>query len=246
VLVVVAWDAAVRVWRIPRFLVPSPALVLQAFRTHADELSRAVLLTAGEALAGFAASLVVGTLVGCAFSQSAVLRRIGYPCAVFLQTVPIIAIAPLIIVWFGFGFRSVVLVSFVVGLFPVVAAATVGLTQIDAELLELFRQHGATRGQILLKLRLPHAVPYLVTGARIAGGGAVIGAVVGEFFAGYGAGATGLGVLIHEKHGAMKTDELFAAVLCCTALGTSVFGATSLVGATILSRWYDASTGGPR
>ncbi len=233
------WHLAAAAFRLPSYLVPRPGAVLRAAVERFDVLSSATLLTAGAALGGFAASLVAGTLVAFGFSQSALVRRCGYPYALFLQTVPIVAIAPIIIMWFGYGVRSVVIVAFILSLFPIVTNGTTGLLAVDRELLELFRLHGASRAQTLLKLRLPNAVPWLLTGARTSSGLAVIGAIVGEFFAGYGSRRFGLGYLIRQTSEQARADLLFAAVIASTLLGIAIFGAVSLAGATVFARWYD-------
>jgi NitT/TauT family transport system permease protein len=159
-----------------------------------------------------------------------------FPYAIFLQTVPIVAVAPLIVIWFGAGFPSVVLVSFVLSVFPILSNAVTGLVRVDPELLELFQIHNATRWQILTKLRLPHAVPMVVAGAKVSSGLTVIGAIVGEFFAGYGAQTPGLGYLILQSSGQLRTELLFACVAASTLLGLSVFLATGLVAKLVLAR----------
>jgi len=154
-----------------------------------------------------------------------------------------VAVAPLIVLWSGTGFRSVVIVSFIVSLFPVVTNGTAGLTAIDPDLIDLFQLHGASRWQTLVKLRLPSAVPSIVTGARTASGLAVIGTIVGEFFVGYDPSQWfGLGYLIQQASDQLKTDLLFGAVLLSTLLGLVVFLAVGGVGATILRRWDDGTT----
>lgn len=234
----VLWHAATRLFAIPAFLLPSPLAILRAMLADAPDLARASALTAAAAASGFLCSLVFGCLVAFAFSQSALIRRCCYPYAIFLQTVPIVAVAPLIIIWFGTGFRSVVLVSFIVGLFPIISNATTGLTTIDRDLLDLFRLYRASRLQILTKLRLPAAVPYILAGARTASGLSVIGAIVGEFFAGYGARTHGLGYVIIVTSAQLKTADLFAAIACSTILGLLIFAAIGTAGAWILRRWY--------
>jgi len=238
-LVLAVWQAATFLFKLPDYLLPAPTDVLQAAVKIRGALLEGTFLTAAAALCGFASSLAAGTLAGFAFCQSRVVRSSFYPYAVFLQTVPIIAVAPLIVVWFGYGFQSVVVVSFIISLFPILANATAGLTEIDPDLIELFRLYGATRRQVLLKLRLPHAVPFLVTGAKTSAGLAVIGAIVGEFFAGYGTTRFGLGYLVLQSKDQFKTPELFAAVMASTLLGVAVFACVSAAGATILRRWYD-------
>ncbi|HUG66714.1 MAG TPA: ABC transporter permease [Pirellulaceae bacterium] len=239
-LVVLAWQLVVRFGHIESYLLPSPLAVARAAWTKRTELCGALTLTAAGALCGFAASLIVGTLIAIAFSFSRIIKASCYPYAVFLQTVPIVAIAPLIVVWFDYGFQSVALIAFIISLFPIITNATTGLTNVDRDLVDLFELHNANRWQVLFKLRLPSAVPYLVTGARISSGMAVIGAIVGEFFTGYGATRFGLGYLIMQATNRMKTDELFAAVIASTALGMAVFTVVNIVGATVLSRWYHA------
>jgi NitT/TauT family transport system permease protein len=241
-LVLLAWDAAVVWLKIAPYVLPRPWGVWAAASDHARELRSASGLTAAGALCGFAASLVAGTAVALVFSQSRVIQRSIYPYAIFLQTVPVIAIAPLVITWFGTGFLSVAIVAFIISLFPIITNATAGLTTIDQSLLELFAMHNASRAQVLLKLRLPNAVPYLVAGAKISCGLSVIGAIVGEMFAGYGTDSFGLGYLMVLTSGKLSTDYLFAAVVCSTLLGIAIFGAVSLIGSTILSRWHTTSS----
>lgn len=238
VLVVMAWDRLVVLLGVGRYLLPRPIHVWEAATEHAGTLARAAALTGGAAVCGLATSIMLGTLVAFAFSQSSLLRRSMYPYAIFLQTVPIVGIAPLVISWFGTGFVSIVVVSAVVSLFPVVTNVTTGLLAVDRTLAELFAVYNATRLQILLKLRLPGAVPYLVAGAKTSCGLSVIGAIVGEMFAGYGAATPGLGALIAQTHGRLETPYLFAAILASTLLGVVFFSVASSVGRTILSRWH--------
>ncbi len=238
--VVMAWHLVVRFGHIESYLLPSPLAVAGVAWTKRTELCGALALTAAGALCGFVASLIVGTLIAIAFSFSRLIKASCYPYAVFLQTIPIVAIAPLIVVWCGYGFQSVALIAFIISLFPIITNATTGLTNVDRDLVDLFELHNASRWQVLFKLKLPSAVPYLVTGARISSGMAVIGAIVGEFFAGYGATRYGLGFVIMQATIQLKTNELFAAVIASTALGMAVFTIVNILGATVLSRWYHA------
>ena len=236
-LVLLAWQGATQGLRVPAYLVPSPAQVAGVAWENRAALGGAMLLTGAAALGGFAASLAAGFLAALAFSQSALVRRSCYPYAIFLQTVPIVAVAPLIVTWFGFGFRSVVLVSAIIGLFPIVTNGTTGLLAVDPRLLELFQLYRAPRLQVLWKLRLPHAIPYLITGARTSSGLSVIGAIVGEFFVGFSGSTHGLGYLILLTSGQLKTDYLFASVLACTTLGLVVFGVVNAAAWAVLRRW---------
>ena len=164
------------------------------------------------------------------------------PSAVFRQTVPIVAIAPLIVLWIGHGLAGVVAVSFIISLFPIIANTTAGLTSVEPELLELFALNEASRWQVLLKLRIPHAVPNMLTGARISCGLSVIGAIVGEFFAGYGTEDFGLGYLIILTNAQTKTPFLFATVLFSTGLGLAFFGAVSGLSRLVLRRWAGSAS----
>jgi NitT/TauT family transport system permease protein len=237
VLFVAAWHLATILFRLPPYLVPTPAAVARAAAEKFDRLVSALALTAGAAAGGFAMSLAAGTVIAFAFSQSRIIRSGCYPYAIFLQTVPIVAIAPIIITWFGYGFRSVVLVSFVISLFPIITNATSGLLSVDRELLELFQLYNATRWQTFSRLRLPNSVPWLIAGARTSSGLAVIGAIVGEFFAGYGNNRFGLGYLIRLTSEQARTDELFAAVIASTVLGIGIFALVNVLGRTVLGRW---------
>ena len=186
-LVVLVWHLVVRVADVPLYVLPGPLDVAAVFETHASELARETLITGAGALCGFLASLILGSAVALVFSQSRLIRSSFYPYAIFLQTVPIVAIAPLVVIWFDYGFQSVVIIACIISLFPVIANVTTGLITIDPGLQDLFRLHRASRWQVVVKLQIPNAVPYLVTGARVSSGLAVVGAIVGEFCVGYGA-----------------------------------------------------------
>jgi NitT/TauT family transport system permease protein len=234
------WQGCVTAFDLKPFLLPGPLKVLEAASSNASKIAAATGRTALAAVGGFLASLAAGTLIACGFSQSKLIRTSCYPYAIFLQTVPIVAIAPLIITWFGSGFRSVVIVAFIISLFPIITNATAGMLSIDPDLSDLFRLHRASRLQVWLKLRLPNSVPHILTGARTSSGLAVIGAIVGEFFAGYGSDDYGLGYLILQTSNQLRTAELFACVIASTLLGIAIFASMGMIHATILRRWYDA------
>lgn len=243
VLVLVVWEAAIALYDIKPFYLPRPLAVYEKCAAwpmpsgEGNALWHATLQTGAAAGCGFLASMAIGTLLALAFAGSSWLRRGVYPYTIFFQTVPVVAIAPLVILWFGTGFPSVVIVAFVLSVFPVISNATQGLTRVDSRLLELFASYGATRLQLLLKLRLPGSVPYLVAGARVASGLAVIGAIVGEFFVGYGTDHFGLGYQIQATSGQMNTARLFGAIAASTALGLALFGAVGTIGRLVLARW---------
>jgi len=221
----------------PPYLIPQPIAVGQAALSNLGTLVSATLLTASGSLAGFALSLVLGTLIAFLFSQSVLIQRAAYPYAIFLQTVPIVAIAPLIILWVGHGFAGIAVTAFIVSLFPIVTNGTAGLTSLDRNAVELFEVNNASRWQLLWRLRLPNSVPHLITGAKTASGLSVIGGIVGEFFAGYGSDRFGLGYYIFQTSAQLKTADLFAAIISSTMLGWIAFGIVSLIGNRITARW---------
>lgn len=244
VTVLVIWQILVVRLKISPVILPGPTSVIQAVIRIRGELLMSSFRTALAALTGLLASTLAGTLTAFLFSQSLIVRRALYPYAVLLQTVPIIAIAPIVIVTLGRGFFSISVIACVISIFPVITNTTTGLLQIDQNLLDLFRLHRASWWQVLLKLRLPSALPYLLTGVRIAGGSAIVGAIVGEFFV--GSAQPGLGALIQRKTASLALDELYAAVIASTLLGTIVFGTISALGEQILRRFFGMSLSGVR
>jgi NitT/TauT family transport system permease protein len=223
-------------------LFPVPKAVLEAGWLMRNDLCLATLRTAAAALAGLSASIVIGIAIAFVFSQSSIVRRAFYPYAVLLQTIPIIAIAPIVILTLGRGFQSIALVSCIISLFPIITNTTTGLLQIDSDLVDLFRLNRATRWQLLVKLRMPSSLPYLISGIRIASGLAIVGAIVGEFF--LSAGPTGLGSLIQGKVASFNMAELYAVVIIATLLGTFVFGLITMLGDWVLQRWFGMSLDG--
>lgn len=241
VAVLLIWQIAVAATGVERYLLPGPLDVAGAIYSEPGVLLSATTLTAAAAAMGFLASLVIGVAIAVTFSLSGWVRAGFYPYAIFLQTVPIVAVAPLIVVWFGYGLRSVTLVAFIISLFPIITNATTGLMSVDRDLLDLFELYNAGRAKRLLKLQLPASVPYIIAGAKISAGMAVIGAIVGEFFLGFGATRFGLGYLIMQASTQMKTAELFAAVFASTLLGVVVFIAVQMTGNRLLKRWSGGS-----
>jgi NitT/TauT family transport system permease protein len=237
------WESAARALSIPRYLLPPPSAVLAAARAKADVLASAALVTARAALIGFLLSVVVGVSVAVALASSRALSRALYPYTVFLQTVPIVAIAPLLVLWFGPGLRSVAVSALIVSVFPVIANTLAGIRGVDPALKDLFRLYGASRVATLYKLSLPAALPSIVTGLRVAAGLAVIGTIVGEFVAGFSEDAAGLGIMVLSAHRQLETDLLFAAVLSASLLGFAIFGAVNLAGYLLLRRWHPSEKG---
>lgn len=236
VIAITIWEGSVRALRVPAFLVPPPSAVLSALWNERAALSGSLLTTAEGAGSGFLLSATLGTLVGLLFSLSRWLERGLYPYALFLQTVPIVAVAPLLVLWFGPGLRAVSVSAFIVSVFPIIANTLAGLRSVDPRLADLFRLYGATLPDTVLKLRLPTAVPSMLTGFKVAAGLSVIGAIVGEFVAGFAEGNAGLGITVLAAYRQLRTDLLFAAVLLASVLGLTLFAVVSALGALLLRR----------
>ena len=230
-------EIAIRAAQVSPLLLPAPSAVAAAAWTRSDTLLPALASTAGAVLMGLGLSTVSGVLIAVALSSSRWIERAFYPYAVFFQIVPIVAIAPLLVIWFGYGLRAVVAAAFIVSIFPVIANTLAGLLSVDPALRELFRLYRAGAWDTLWKLRLPWALPYVLTGLRIAAGLAVIGAIVGEFV-----GGGGLGVVVLEAMRQQRTDLVFAAVLYASFLGLALFGVVSAASRVAL-RWHASEQG---
>ncbi len=239
---VLLWQLILRVFHIPPFMLASPWAVVQAVHHRFPSLLNSLAITAEESAGGLAASIVVGVLVALVFAQSRWVRKMLYPYTLLLQTVPIIAIAPLILRWVGAGIPAVTLIAFIISVSPIIANTTQGLISVDENLVHLFLMHDASRIQLLFKLRLPNAVPSLFVGIRVASGLAVIGAITGELFAGSSAvGEGGLGYSILYASTQLQTDYLFALVLAATVLGFSFLFLVMFLEWYFLHRWHESA-----
>lgn len=221
-------EALVRSEVIAAFLFPAPSSVLRAVTDAPQEFIRGFFETALAATLGLFLSVALGLCAALLMSYSRLLKATFYPYAVFFQTVPIIAIAPLLVIWLGYGLPTVVASSFIVAVFPIVANSVLGLSSTPPEWVQLFRMMGATRFQKLMLLRLPGAMPQILGGIKIAAGLAVIGAIVGEFISG-----TGLGGIVDAARNQQRVDRVFAAVGLAAVLGLGFFA-----GVQILNRWW--------
>ncbi len=231
------WEAVVWFFQLPKALLPTPRQVFHAAVEQRQAIMRGTITTGIAAACGLLAAIVIGSLISIVFSQSRRIRLAFFPYVVFLQTVPIVAIAPLLIIWSGYQFRTVVIVTVIVCLFPIINNVTAGLLSINQDLSDLFALYGGGRFKKLARLQIPTAIPYLMLGAKISSGLAVIGAIVAEFFVGNSSSYDGLGTLMTGWQGRLKTDALIAALLASTVLGLLLFGTVQLVSVTILRRW---------
>lgn len=236
------WQLAVLLLHVPAYMLPGPLVVGAAVVNRFPSLIESLLLTSEAAALGLIGSVVAGVAIALIFAQWRGLRRLLFPYTILLQTVPIVAVAPLILMWAGSGVLSVALVAFIICLAPIIANTTQGLISVEENLVHLFLMHNATPLQILFKLRLPHALPNLFVGIRISAGIAVIGAITGELFAGSSrVGEGGLGYSILYASGQLETDYLFALVLAATVLGFAFFFIGMFLEWYFLHNWHESS-----
>jgi NitT/TauT family transport system permease protein len=236
------WQSILWIFHVPPFILPSPWAVAKSVEARFPSLAGSFAITAEEAVGGILLSVVVGVGIALLFAQSRWMRRMLYPWTLLLQTVPIVAIAPLILMWMGAGIFSVTLIAFIISLAPIIANTTQGLISVDENLVHLFLVHNATSAQLLFKLRLPHAVPSLFVGIRIASGIAVIGAITGELYAGSSSvGRGGLGYAISYAYSQLQTDYLFALVVAATVLGFGFLFLVMFLEWYFLHRWHESA-----
>lgn len=226
-------ELLVRFDLVPSYLLPAPSAVIKTLIEDRVELAAALWSTLWCSLVALLLSFVLGASVAIACSLSDFWRRAFYPYAVFFQTVPVISIAPLLVIWFGFGEPTVIASAFFVSIFPIIASTMLGLASTDRNLVDLFRLYGASRRRQVWWLRLPFALPHMLSGLRIAAGLAVIGAIVGEFI-----GGGGLGSVIDAARTQLRVDKVFAAVLLSSLLGLGLVAMINLMAKRLLGSWH--------
>jgi NitT/TauT family transport system permease protein len=235
------WEAIVRLEGIPPYILPGPLLIAETLWTDGPSLLGSLLITLRITLAALAAAAILGGAIALLFSLSRVLALSLFPYAVILQVTPIVAIAPLIIIWVRQPFLALLVCAWIVAFFPVVANTTVGLNSADHNLLALFQLYGASQGQILRYLKLPTALPYFLAGLRISGGLALIGAVVAEFVAGTGGAETGLAFRILEAGYRLAIPRLFAALFLLSVAGIVIYLLLNALSRLLLRHWHESA-----
>ena len=241
VLALGLWEWAVRHFDIPSYILPRPVLIARTLVTDWRTLMESWWITMSIALAALAAAVVLGLLLAVLFSTSKWVERSLFPYAVILQVTPIVAIAPLIIIWVNDNRLSLLICAWIVAFFPILSNTTVGLGSADRNLVDLFRLYRAGRWQTLRYLRLPSAMPYFLAGLRISGGLALIGAVVAEFVAGTGGTQSGLAYRILEAGYQLRIPRMFAALLLISLSGILLFLILSLISHLCLRRWHESA-----
>jgi NitT/TauT family transport system permease protein len=237
-----AWEGAVAWFEVSQFVLPAPSQILAAAIEHGRSLLESAWVTVRITLAAFALALVLGLGVAILFAQSRTVERAFFPYAVTLQVTPIVAIAPLISIWVGLdnAERAVLILATIVAFFPILANTTLGLRSADRQLHELFDLYRATRWQRLTRLQFPAALPFLLSGMKIAGGLALIGTVVAEFAAGSGT-STGLAWRIAEASNRLEIAKVFAALALLSAIGIAIYTSLSALERQLLKRWHESA-----
>jgi NitT/TauT family transport system permease protein len=239
-VVIMAWDGLVRLRDIPPYVLPGPGLVLASLWADRTLLLDSLLVTLTTTLEGFALALTGGVGLAVLFNQSRLIEYSLYPYAVILQVTPIVAIAPLLLIYLPQP-AAVLACAWIVAFFPVLANTTLGLSSVDRNLLDLFALYGASRWQVLRRLKLPSAMPYILGGMKIAGGLSLIGAVVAEIAAGSAGAGSGLAYRIAESGYRLNIPRMFAALLLLSAAGIVIFFALSLLSHLLLRRWHESA-----
>jgi NitT/TauT family transport system permease protein len=236
------WQFAVHANDVPVYVLPGPAAVWSALIHNFPSLMGSLWTTLRVTLEAFALALAGGVAVAILFSQSKTIEAALYPYAVTLQVTPVVAIAPLILIWVGFERieLALVIIAFIVAFFPILSNTTLGLRSTDRNLIDLMRLYGAGRWQILWRVQLPSALPFLLGAMKISGGLALIGAVVAEFVAGSGT-ATGLAWRIVEAGNRLEIDKMFAALGLLALLGITIFSVLSALEWLLLHRWHESA-----
>jgi NitT/TauT family transport system permease protein len=240
-IILAAWQIAVEATGVAVYVLPSPLAIARALVDDFGTLLPSLLITLKITLLAFLGAAAGGLVLGILLSSSRWLERSLFPYAVVLQVTPIVAIAPLIIIWVKDATVALFICAWLVAFFPVVANTVTGLNSTDAHLRDLFRLYGASKLQTMLWLRLPSALPYYLAGLRISGGLALIGAVVAEFVAGTGGTQSGLAYRILESAYRLRIPRVFAALVLISLTGIAIFVALSLLTRLLLRHWHDSA-----
>jgi NitT/TauT family transport system permease protein len=236
------WELVVRLNNIPPYVLPGPSAVFRTLVQDWPVLFQSLLTTLLTTLEGFLAAALGGVALALLFNQSKWLEYSLFPYAVILQVTPVIAIAPLLLIYLPQQ-TAVIACAWIVGFFPVLTNTTLGLNSVDRNLAGLFQLYGASRMQTLALLKLPSALPFILGGLRIAGGLSLIGAVVAEIAAGTAGAGSGLAYRIAESGYRLNIPRMFAALLLLSAAGIVIYGLLALTSHLVLRRWHESALG---
>jgi NitT/TauT family transport system permease protein len=235
------WELVVRLNHIPPYVLPPPSLVALSLVRDWPMLSLSLLTTLTITLEALGSAVVLGLAFAILFAQSAWMERAFFPYAVVLQVTPVVAIAPLIIIWANNTTVALLICAWLVAFFPILSNTTVGLNSADHNLVDLFRLYRANRWQTLRYLRLPFAMPYFLAGLRISGGLALIGAVVAEFVAGTGGAKSGLAFRILEAGNQLNIPRMFAALVLISITGMLIYLCLTFISHLALRQWHESA-----
>jgi NitT/TauT family transport system permease protein len=238
----IAWELVVRIKQIPPYVLPAPSAVFLTLINDWAVLSQSLYTTLLTTLEGFVAASLGGIALALLFNQSKWVEYSLFPYAVILQVTPVIAVAPLLLIYLDQQ-TAVVVCAFIVAFFPVLSNTTLGLNSVDRNLAGLFQLYGATKPQALRFLKLPSALPYILGGLRIAGGLSLIGAVVAEIAAGTAGAGSGLAYRIAESGYRLNIPRMFAALLLLSLAGIVIYGLLALISHLVLRRWHESALG---
>ena len=237
---ILLWQYGTQFFQIPGYLLPTPTDILEAARANWDNLKNAIIRSVSEALIGFVLSTIVGIFGAILMASSKLLERSLYPYAILLQTIPIVAIAPIIVIWFGSGMNAIVIIAFTIGFFPMLSNTLIGLSSTDEGMINLLKLYQASKWEILWKVRIPAALPYIIAGLKISCTLAIVGVIVGEYIAGIGGGDGGLGYAITVASSRMETAYLFACGISASILGIMFFLVVNLFSKFMLGSWHES------
>jgi NitT/TauT family transport system permease protein len=237
-----AWEAVVRFFELPPYILPAPSVIAGKLVSDWDILGPALLFTLETTTLALIAAVLGGGALAILFAQSRVIERSLFPYAVVLQVTPIVAVAPLIIIWVDNTLVALLICAWIVAFFPILSNTTVGLNSADRNLAALFQIYGASRWQVLRFLRLPSAMPYFLAGLRISGGLSLIGAVVAEFVAGAGGRESGLAYRILEAGYRIDVPRMFAALFLISVTGVAIYLLLSGLSHLVLRQWHESAT----
>lgn len=240
-LMILVWHLYVTINRVPHYVLPAPKLVAEALYNDWPILFRALKVTLGITFSALGLALLGGVAIAVVMAQSRIAELALYPYAVILQVTPIVAVAPLIIIYAPTTYAALLTCAFLVAFFPVLSNSIQGLKSTDHNLLNLFELYGASPFQTLIHLKIPNALPYFLVGLRIAGGLALIAAVVAEFVAGSAGADSGLAFRLLESQFRLNIPRLYAALLLLSATGVVIFFLTGLISHLLLRRWHESA-----
>lgn len=239
-LFVGGWQFIVMLIGTPSYILPKPSDIVQAAATNWDNLMASVGTTILESILGFIISILLGVAGAVFLALSKTIEKAIYPYAIILQTIPIVAIAPIIVIWAGAGLNSIIIIAFLAAFFPMFSNTLIGLNSTDHNMKNLFFLFNASKLQIMWRLRIPSALPYIVAGLKISCTLSVIGAIVGEYIAGIGGGEGGLGYAITIASTRLQTPYLFACGLAASVLGIVFFLLVNVFSKWLLSSWHES------